>query len=72
MTTSIEVNEELIKEAFRLTNCKTEKELIEFVLQELIRTRKKRNLLDLSGQIQFTTDYDYKALRKSTNVFIKP
>lgn len=28
MTTNIEVNKELVKEAFRLTNCKTEKELI--------------------------------------------
>jgi Arc/MetJ family transcription regulator len=68
MTTNIEVNEELLKEAFRLTNCKTEKELIDFALQELIRTRKKRNLLDLSGQIQFLTDYDYKALRSNRNV----
>ncbi|KPQ34057.1 MAG: hypothetical protein HLUCCO16_17775 [Phormidium sp. OSCR] len=42
--------------------------LISFALEELIRTRKKRNLLDLSGQIQFSTDYDYKALRTNRNV----
>jgi Arc/MetJ family transcription regulator len=68
MINNVELNEELVKEAFRLTNCKTEKELIDFALQELIRTRKKRNLLDLSGQIQFSTDYDYQALRKNRNV----
>ncbi|MBD1882558.1 type II toxin-antitoxin system VapB family antitoxin [Microcoleus vaginatus] len=68
MTTTVELNEEFVKEAFRLTNFKTEKELIDFALQELIRTRKKRNLLDLSGQIQFSTDYDYKALRENRNV----
>lgn len=59
MTTQIELNEELVKEAFRLTDFQTEKELIEFALQELIRTRrKKRNLLDLSGQIQFADNYE--------------
>jgi len=65
MITNVEINEELVKEALQLTQLKTEKELIELALQELILTRKKRNLLDLSGQIQFSTDYDYKALRET-------
>ena len=65
MKSPLELDEELVKEAFRLTNFKTKKELIDFALQELIRTRKKRNLLDLSGQIQFSTEYDYKALREN-------
>ncbi|WP_254563644.1 type II toxin-antitoxin system VapB family antitoxin [Oscillatoria sp. HE19RPO] len=68
MKTSIELNEELVKEALRLTNIQTEQELINFALAELIRNRKKRNLLELSGQIQFSTDYDYKALRENRNV----
>lgn len=68
MKTSIELNEELVKEALRLTNLQTEQELIDFALAELIRHRKKRNLLDLSGQIQFSEDYDYKALRTNRNV----
>ena len=59
MKSPLELDEELVKEAFRLTNFKTEKELIDFALQELIRTRKKRNLLDLSGKIQFAIDYDH-------------
>ncbi|MEC4805980.1 MAG: type II toxin-antitoxin system VapB family antitoxin [Jaaginema sp. PMC 1079.18] len=68
MKTSIELKKDLVKEGLRLTNCQTEQELIDFALEELIRTRKKRNLLDLSGQIQFSTDYDYKALRENRNV----
>ncbi|MEA5499574.1 type II toxin-antitoxin system VapB family antitoxin [Limnoraphis robusta Tam1] len=57
MNTNIELNEQLVKEALELTQLTTEKEVIEFALQELIRTRKKRkNLLDLSGQIEFATD----------------
>ena len=62
MKINIELNEELLKEGFSLTDFQTEK--------ELIRTRrKKRNLLDLSGQIQFADNYDYKALRENRNVF---
>ena len=59
MKSPLELDEELVKEAFCLTNFKTEKELIDFALQELIRTRKKRNLLDLSGQIQLAIEYDH-------------
>jgi Arc/MetJ family transcription regulator len=51
MRTNIELDDGLVEEAFRLTNVRTKKELIHLALQELIRVRKKRNLLDLSGQI---------------------
>ena len=69
MRTNIELDDALIEEAFRLTNLRTKKELIHLALQELIRSRKKRNLLDLSGQIEFSPDYDHKALRENRNVF---
>ncbi|MCT7954859.1 type II toxin-antitoxin system VapB family antitoxin [Laspinema palackyanum] len=68
MKNPIELNEELVEEALRLTNIQTEQELINFALAELIRNRKKRNLLELSGQIQFSTNYDYKSLRENRNV----
>ncbi|MEA5471647.1 type II toxin-antitoxin system VapB family antitoxin [Spirulina sp. 06S082] len=69
MITQIELNPKLVQEALQLTQLTTEQELIDFALQELIRTRKKRNLLDLSGQIQFSTTYDYKALRENRLAF---
>jgi Arc/MetJ family transcription regulator len=69
MKTNIEINAELLNKARELTQFQTETELIEFALQELIRTRQQRNnLLDLSGKIEFSTDYDYKALRGNRNV----
>ncbi|MBP0015771.1 MAG: type II toxin-antitoxin system VapB family antitoxin [Roseofilum sp. SID3] len=68
MKAPIELNEDLVNEAFSLTDCQTEQELIDLALQELIRTRKKRNLLDLSGQIQFSDNTDYKELRSNRNV----
>jgi Arc/MetJ family transcription regulator len=68
MRTNVELDDALVEEAFQLTNLRTKKELLHLALQELIRVRKKPNLLDLSGQIQFTPDYDYKALRENRNV----
>ncbi|MEI6429232.1 MAG: type II toxin-antitoxin system VapB family antitoxin [Pseudanabaena sp. ELA607] len=68
MRTNIELDDDLVEEAFRLTNLRTKKDLLHLALQELIRSRKKRNLLDLSGQIQFVSDYDYKALRENRHV----
>lgn len=68
MKNPIELNEELVEEALRLTNIQTKQELINFALAELIRNHKKRNLLELSGQIQFSTNYDYKSLRENRNI----
>ena len=63
MRTNIELDDALMAEAFRLTTAKTKKELLHQALETLIQTRKKKNLLDLAGKIQFADDYDYKALR---------
>ncbi len=68
MLTNIDLDDELLEEAFRLTNVRTKKELIDLALKELIRQRKKRNLLDLSGQIQLSSDYEYKSLRETRHV----
>ena len=64
MRTNIDLEDELVQEAFLLTGLRTKKELVQLALRELINTRKKKNLFELSGQIQFTDDYDYKKLRK--------
>lgn len=63
MRTNIDIDDELIEEAFRLTNIRTKKELINLALREFIRHQKKLNLLDLSGKIDFAENYDYKELR---------
>lgn len=64
MRTNVELNEALIREAFKLINVKTKKELINLALKELVENYKKKNLLDLKGEIEFIGDYDYKVLRK--------
>jgi Arc/MetJ family transcription regulator len=63
MRTNIVLDEELVAEAFRLTDARTKKELIHLALEELIRVRRKRNLAELAGRIELREDFDHKAMR---------
>jgi Arc/MetJ family transcription regulator len=63
MRTNIVLDENLVQEAFRLTDARTKKELIHLALEELIRVRRKRNLGELAGRIELRDDFDHKAMR---------
>ncbi|MEQ1546728.1 type II toxin-antitoxin system VapB family antitoxin [Methyloglobulus sp.] len=64
MRTNIVLDETLVKEAATLTGVRTKRELIDLALRELIRSRKKLNLFELAGKIDFADDYDPKRLRE--------
>ena len=63
MRTNIVLDDSLVEEAFRLTDARTKRELIQLALEELIRVRRKLNLADLAGRIQLRDDFDHKAMR---------
>ena len=65
MRTNVVLDDELIKEAIRLTGVKTKKNVISLALQELVTARRRRNLLELEGKILFREDYDHKDMRKN-------
>ena len=73
MQITLNLDESLLNEAFQLTNLTNQEELVNLALQELVRSRnvssgasrRKKNLLDLAGQIQFAPDFDHKALRET-------
>lgn len=64
MRTNIVLDDTLVNEAIRLSGVKTKKEVIFLALQEFVTNKKRLNLLDLSGKINFDKDYDYKKLRE--------
>jgi len=68
MQITLNLDESILNEAFQLTNLTTYEELVNLALQEFVRSRWKKNLLDLVGQIQFTEDFDYKSLRETRHV----
>jgi Arc/MetJ family transcription regulator len=65
MQITLNLDESLLNEACELTNLANQEDLVNLALQELVRSRRKRNLLDLAGQIQFASDFDYKELRET-------
>ena len=68
MQITLEIDTSLLSEALQLTNLSTQEELVNLALQELVRSRRKKNLLDLTGKIQFVSDFDHKALRETRHV----
>ena len=68
MQITLNLDEALLNDALQLTNLTTQDELIELALQELVRSRRKKDLLDLAGQIQFISNFDHKALRETRHV----
>jgi Arc/MetJ family transcription regulator len=61
MRTNIELDEALVEEAMRVSGAKTKKEAVHLGLQELIRAKRRKDLLDLAGRIEFYEGYDPKA-----------
>lgn len=64
MQITLNLDESLLNKALELTALTAQDELIRLSLQELIRSRRKKNLLDLAGKIQFFDGFYHKDLRE--------
>lgn len=64
MRTNVDLDDELVEQAFAVTGVRTKKELLNLALQELVRLRRKKDLTELAGRIRFREDFDHKALRE--------
>lgn len=64
MRTNIVLDDELVREAQRLTGIRTKRKLVEEALKALITARRRLSLLDLEGRIRFCDGYDHKAMRQ--------
>jgi Arc/MetJ family transcription regulator len=63
--TKIELDDDLIAEAMRLSGVTSEKDVVDLALRELVRSRQRKDLLDLVGQIDIDPDFDHKATRRT-------
>ncbi len=64
MRTNIDLDENLVNEAFKYTDVKTKKELIALTLREFVENRKRKDLGELRGKIKFREGYDHKSMRR--------
>ena len=67
MRTNIDINDELLEEAFSVSNVRSKKDLIHDALREYIRLKKRKDLTELAGTIDFIDGFDHKELRKIGN-----
>jgi Arc/MetJ family transcription regulator len=63
MRLEIDLDDDLVAEAMRVSGITDLDELIREALQALIAQGGRRSLLDLQGKIEFAPGYDYKQLR---------
>ncbi len=65
MRTNIDIDDALLEEAFSVAQARTKKELIQEALREFIRLKRRKDLTDLAGFVEFHPDFDHKSLRKT-------
>ncbi|MBW2366638.1 MAG: type II toxin-antitoxin system VapB family antitoxin [Deltaproteobacteria bacterium] len=65
MRTNIDIDDTLLEEAFSVTGARTKKELIHEALREFIKLKKRKDLSELAGFIEFYSGYDHKRLRET-------
>jgi Arc/MetJ family transcription regulator len=66
MDKTVDLNDELVREAQAATGEQTERQAVEHVLRRFIEARRKHaDLLELVGKIRFRDDYDPRTLRFS-------
>lgn len=63
LRTNIELDENLVDEAMKLTQIRTKKELVNFALRELVNKAKRRRILELEGKVEWVGDLRH--MRKS-------
>ena len=61
MRTNIEIDDQLIEEAQRVTGLKTKRAVVEKGLEMLIRLKRQEQILDLGGKVEFWNDIENDA-----------
>ena len=56
--TNIELDENLVNEAMKLTHKKTKKDLVNYAIEELVRKLKRKNILELEGKVEWIDNLD--------------
>jgi len=62
--TNIVIDDALLEEAFSVSKARTKKDLVHEALQELIRVKRRKDMTELAGSIEFYEGYNHKKLRK--------
>jgi len=61
--TNIELDDRLVREGLRIFKCKSKRELVHLALKELLKSAKRKELLELRGKVKWEADLE--ELRRS-------
>ncbi len=65
MRTNIVIDDDLLNEAFSVSDARTKKDLIHEALRLFVKIKKRKDLTELAGSISFHDGYDHKKLRRT-------
>ena len=63
MATNLSIDPDLLTRALELSGEKTKKATVNLALREFIARREQTRLRELFGQLEWSTDFDYKRER---------
>ena len=63
MATNLGIDNNLLTLAQGISKIKTKKDTVNLALKEFIQRRKQEEIIELFGQMEYETDYDYKKMR---------
>ena len=64
MAANLALDDRLIDEAKRAGGDKTKKQAVTAALEEYVRRHRQAGILELAGKLDYSSDYDYKQLRR--------
>lgn len=65
MRTNIEIDDEVIREAQRLTGTTTKREIVDLALRELVARHRRLGILELKGRIHWEGDLSVSRVGRS-------
>jgi len=63
MATNLAIDDRLLTKALEIGGYKSKKDTVNAALDEFIKRRKAKELIDIFGTIEYDTSYDYKKMR---------
>lgn len=64
MRTNIVLDDALVEEAFKHSDARTKRELVNQALREFVENHRRKDIRELRGKGLIRPDYDYRALRE--------
>jgi Arc/MetJ family transcription regulator len=64
MATNLQLDDQIVQEALRLSGKRTKREAVNEALQEYVKRKKQLEILEFFGTVEFDPNWDYKKERQ--------